>query len=37
MVQSGIVTMYFTYTAVAWKKVNKDILFTIQENLLCSF
>lgn len=28
MVQSGTVKMHFTYTAVPWKKVNNDILFT---------
>ena len=28
MVQSGIVEMHFTYTAVPWKNVNNDILFT---------
>lgn len=28
MVQSGTVKMHFTYTAVSWKKVNNDILFT---------
>ena len=33
MVQSGIVTMYFTYTAVSWKKVNNDILLTIPGKL----